>query len=229
MCRRPWGCSSHARMGGKGKPPARATGPRCRGEYQVFACPIDRRLRRLCARRVGMQHFFFVVVRRRSCVVSGAWSSAALLPAAVLCERVRCAWRAGWRARARCCPVAAAAAAAACVLRLSRRRARVPWRVRARRLRGARAGCHGGVRLASCRSCGRGVVSLCGRCACAPPWSCARDVVDAAAGRRRRGHGRVPFARGACLWRCRLPAWHGSARRGGGVGVALAVDAVSWP
>ena len=39
----------------------------------------------------------------------------------------------------------------------------------ARRLHGARAGCHGGVRLASCRSCGRGVVSLLGRCACAPP------------------------------------------------------------
>ena len=29
-------------------PPARATGPRCRGGNQVFACPIDRRLR-LCA------------------------------------------------------------------------------------------------------------------------------------------------------------------------------------
>ena len=158
--------SSHARMGGKRRPPARATGPRCRGEHQVFACPIDRRLR-LCA-RVGTQHRF-VVVRRRSCVVSGAWSSAALLPAAVLCERVRCARRAGWRARARCCPVAAAAAAAACALRLSRCRACVPWKVRAQWLCGARAGCHGGVRLASCRSCGRGVVSLLGRCACAPP------------------------------------------------------------
>ena len=32
--------------------------------------------------------------------------------------------------------------------------------------------------------------------------------------------------RGACSWRCRRPAWHGGARRGGGVGVALAVDAV---
>ena len=74
-------------MGGRRKPPARATGPRCRGGYQVFACPIDRRLR-LCA-RVGTQHLF-VVVRRRSCVVSGAWSSAALLPAAVLCERAWC-------------------------------------------------------------------------------------------------------------------------------------------
>ena len=153
-------------MGGRRKAPARATGPRCRGVYQVFACPIDRRLR-LCA-RVGTQHLF-VVVRRRSCVVSGAWSSAALLPAAVLCERARCAWRARRRGRAWCCSVAAAAAAAACVLRLSRRRARMSWGVRAQRLRGARAGCHGGVRLASCRSCGRGVVSLCGRCACAPP------------------------------------------------------------
>ena len=66
-------------------------------------------------------------------------------------------------------PVAAAAAAAACALRLSRRRARVPWKVRARWLRGARAGCQGGVRLASCRSCGRGVASLLRRRACAPP------------------------------------------------------------
>ena len=63
MWRRPCGCSSHARMGGRGKSPARATGPRCRGGYQVFTCPIDRRLR-LCA-RVGTQHLF-VVVRRRS-------------------------------------------------------------------------------------------------------------------------------------------------------------------
>ena len=52
-------------MGGRGKAPARATGPRCRGGYQVFTCPIDRRLR-LCA-RVGTQHLF-VVVRRRSLV-----------------------------------------------------------------------------------------------------------------------------------------------------------------
>ena len=148
---------SHGR---KKAAPARATGPRCRGGRPVFACPIDRRLR-LCA-HVGTQHLF-VVVRRRSCVVSGAWSPAALLLAVVLCERARCARRAGRRARARCCPVAAAAAAAACVLRLSRRRARVAWGVRARRLRGARAGCQGGVRLASCRSCGRGVVSLLGR------------------------------------------------------------------
>ena len=51
---------SHGR---KKEAPARATGPRCRGGYQVFACPIDRRLR-LCA-RVGTQHLF-VVVRRRS-------------------------------------------------------------------------------------------------------------------------------------------------------------------
>ena len=70
LCRRPCGCSSHARMGGERRRPARATGPRCRGGHQVFACPINRRLR-LCA-RVGTQHLF-VVVRRRSCVVSGAW------------------------------------------------------------------------------------------------------------------------------------------------------------
>ena len=145
----------------------RATGPRCRGGYPVLAFPIDRRLR-LCA-RAGTQHLF-VVVRRRSCVVSGDWSSAALFPAAVLCECARCARRAGRRARAWCCPVAAAAAAVACALRLSRcRRARVSWKVRARWLHGARAGCQGGVRLASCPSCGRGVASLLRRRACAPP------------------------------------------------------------
>ena len=153
-------------MGGKRKAPARATGPRCRGGYPVFAFPIDRRLRlRACA---GTQHLF-VVVRRRSCVVSGAWSSAALLPAAVLCERARCARGARRRARAWCCPVAAAVAAVACALRRSRRRARMSWKVRARWLHGARAGCQGGVRLASCPSCGQVVASLLRRRACALP------------------------------------------------------------
>ena len=158
------------RSHGRKKEGARARnerGPVAGASTKFSACPIDRRLR-LCA-RVGTQHLF-VVVRHRSCVVAGAWSSAALLLAVVLCERVRCARRAGWRVRARCCPVAAAAAAAVCVLRLSRRRANVLWGVRARRLRGARAVHHGGVRLASCRSCGRGVASLCGgRCACGLP------------------------------------------------------------
>ena len=68
MCRRPCGCSSHARMGGERRRPARATGPRCRGDRPVLACPIDRRLR-LCA-HVGTQHLF-VVARRRSCVAPG--------------------------------------------------------------------------------------------------------------------------------------------------------------
>ena len=204
-------------------------GPRCRGGHQVFACPIDRRLR-LCV-RVGTQHLF-VVVRRRSCVVSGAWSSAALLLAAVLAMRARagagarCAACSRRRARVRCCPVAAAAAAAACVLRLSRRRARVAWRVRARRLawRARWAPRRGGAGFLSRLRAGRCVAvwAVCVRVPC----SCARDVVDAAAGRRRRGRGRAPMVRGACSRRCRLPAWHGSARRGGGVGVALAVDAV---
>ena len=85
---------SHGR---KREGPARATGPRCRGGHPVFAFPIDRRLR-LCA-CAGTQHLL-VVVRRRSCVVSGAWSLAALLPVAVLFERARCARRAGRRARA---------------------------------------------------------------------------------------------------------------------------------
>ena len=182
LWRRPCGCSSHARMGGKRKRPARATGPRCRGGTQVFACPIDRRLRR-CA-RVGTQHLF-VVACRRSCAVSDASELGGAAPAAVLCERARCVRRAGWRARALCCAVASVAvAAAACVLRLSWWRARVAWRMRAWRLRGARAGCCGGVRLASCGRCGRRARGF--------PCSCARDVVDAAAGRRCRGHGHVP-------------------------------------
>ena len=66
-------------MGGKRRPPARATGPRCRGGHQVFACPIDRRLR-LCV-RVGTQHIF-----SSSCVVVRAWC---LVPGA----RRRCFWR----------------------------------------------------------------------------------------------------------------------------------------
>ena len=139
--------------------------------------------------------FGFVPVWARSIfsssrVVVRAWrlmpqSSAAPLPVAVLCGCARRARRAGWRARSRCCSVAVAAvAAAASVLRLSRGRARVAWGVRAWRLRGARAGCCGEVRLASCRRCGRRVRGF--------PCSCARGVVDAAAGRRRRGHGHGP-------------------------------------
>ena len=120
------------------------------GRHPVFACPIDRRLR-LCA-RVGTQHLF-VVACRRSCVVPDASG------ARRRCFRrrrygARGAAACRWRARA-VLPVAAGAAAAACVLRLSRWRARVAWRVRAWRLRGARAGRDGGVRLASCRMCGR--------------------------------------------------------------------------
>ena len=53
--------------------------PRCRGDHPVPPYPIDRCLQ-LCA-RVGTQHLF-VVVRRRSCVVS--WS------------RRRCYWRRCW-------------------------------------------------------------------------------------------------------------------------------------
>ena len=57
--------------------------------------------------------------RRASSFVRGAWSSAALLPAAVLCERAWCKRRAVRRACELCCPVAAAAAAAACAWQLS--------------------------------------------------------------------------------------------------------------
>ena len=38
--------------------------------------------------------------------------------------------------------------------------------------------------------------------------------------------GMAPVASGACSWRRWRPAWYSSARGGGGVGVALAVDAV---
>ena len=114
--------------------------------------------------------------RRASSFVRGAWSSAALLPAAVPCERARCARRAGRRACARCCSVAAAAAAvvACCALRLSRRRARVSWKARTWWLHGARAGCQGGVTLASCSGCGRWVASLFRRRACGPLFLCSR-------------------------------------------------------
>ena len=82
------------------------------------------------------------------------------------------------------------------------------WRVRARRLRGARAGRKVGVRLASCRSCGRGAVPLLGRCACAPLFLCSRCRRC----RRRSPAPRSrPCPRGAlCVFmaRCRRPAWH---------------------
>ena len=56
-------------MGGTGRP------PRCRSERPVLPYPIDRRrLLRLCA-LVGTQHLF-VVMRRRSCVVSGVGGAA---------------------------------------------------------------------------------------------------------------------------------------------------------
>ena len=73
--------------------------------------------------------------RRASSFVRGVWSSAALLPAAVLCERGRRMRRAVRRARAWCCPVAAAAAPVACALRLSRCLAKALRRVRERWLR----------------------------------------------------------------------------------------------
>ena len=76
LWRRPCGCSSHARMGGKGRRPARATGPRCRGDTQFSLAPS-----------IGV--FGFVPVWARSIfsssrVVVRAWclmprSSAALL------------------------------------------------------------------------------------------------------------------------------------------------------
>ena len=233
MCRRPCGCSSNARMGGKGRPPARATGPRCRGDAPVFAFPIDRRLR-LCA-HVGTQHLF-VVVRRRSCVVSGAWTPVALLASVVLCERARCAQRSGRRARARCCPVACGCGCCCCggvvcVATLTTPGARV--------VGSARAAAEWCARLVP----GRGEVGFlswlrAGRCAaaraaCVRPSSCLLSVpavlemslmppqvVGAVVGAVS------PLVRGACSRRCRRPAWCGGVRRGGGVGVALAVDAV---
>ena len=58
---------SHARMRGTRR------GGRCWGDRPVLPYPIDRRSR-LCA-RVGTQHLF-VVVRRRSSVVSGVGGAA---------------------------------------------------------------------------------------------------------------------------------------------------------
>ena len=153
-------------MGGGGKRPSSATGPRCRGGTPVLAYPIDRRLR-LCA-RVGTQHLF-VVVRRRSCVVSGAWRSAALLPARYYaCARGACGVQGGVLARGaalwlrlrleRCVRCGARDVGRACRGKCARGGC----------VRGARAGCRG-VGLASCHICGRGVASLLGRRACAPP------------------------------------------------------------
>ena len=96
-----------------GRRPRAQRGPVAGAAPKWSACPIDRRLR-LCARVVGTQHLF-VVVRRRSCVVCGVWcrgvrgvefGGAALV--AVLCKCVRCARRAVWRTRARCCAVVVA-------------------------------------------------------------------------------------------------------------------------
>ena len=95
-----------------------------------------------CA-RVGTQHLFR---RRASSFVRVVWcpSSAALLPAAVLCERARCAWRAGRVAcRAACSRVALPCCPVAC---------------------GGCGCCFGGVRRARCGS--RDVGHACrGRCA----------------------------------------------------------------
>ena len=151
-------------MGAGGKGPARATEPRCRGDHPVLPYPIDRRLR-LCA-RVGTQHLF-IVVRCRSCVVPGV--------------RRRCVWRQCYTCARGACGVQGGVLArgAALWLRLLlQRRVRCGARdvgracrgkcARGGCVRGARAGCRG-VGLASCHIFGRGVASLLGRRACAPP------------------------------------------------------------
>ena len=175
--------------------------------------------------------FGFVPVRARSIfsssfVVVRAWrlafrSSAVPLLAAALRRRVRCARRAGRRARAWCCrcSVAAAVAAAVCALRLSWRWARAPWGVRARWMQGARAGCPvgGGIGPVPSPWAGRGAsgLAVCER----PPCSCARDVVVAAAGARRRGRSRVPR---------RLVHAHGVAGGARGTAARGAVAVLAW-
>ena len=143
-------------MGGTGRR------PRCRGGHPVSPYPIDRRLR--LRARVGTQHLF-VVVHRRSCVVSGV--------------RRRCYRRRCWASECGACGAQCGVLARAAVLwlrlllrRRVRRDSRGAWRAcSATCVRGgcvrARAGCDGGGRSA-CRSCERGVALLRGRRACGP-------------------------------------------------------------
>ena len=205
-------------MGGGRKGPARATGPRCRGGTQVFACPIDRRLR-LCSRE-GTQHLF-VVVRRRSCVASGVlkFGGAAAGGGA---SQARAVCAACWAACARvvvpllcscgrCCGGVCAATLVA---------------VGARAVGGARAVDAGRACWVSCGGRGRPVPSpwagrgATGLAVCVrPPCSCARDVVVAAAGVRRRGRSRVPR---------RLVHAHGVAGGARGTAARGAVAVLAW-
>ena len=137
--------------------------PRCRGDSPVSPYPIDRRLR-LCA-RVGTQHLF-VVVRRRSCVVSGVGSAAtcggarragaarAARSAACVCVVLPCGC-------GRCC-------GGACVATLAMPGVHAVESARAAAACVLCAGCQGGGRLA-CPSCERGVALLRERRWCAPP------------------------------------------------------------
>ena len=116
-------------MGGKGKSPARATGPRCRGGYQVFACPIDRRLR-LCSRE-GTQHLFVVVRRRPVCKAPPRGSRVPVCKAARGGHRQACVC--GWPARVQ---APRAGGTGACVQGRSRRpQAGAAWAVVARCVR----------------------------------------------------------------------------------------------
>ena len=167
MWRRPCGCSSHARMGGRWKRPARATGPRCRGGYQVFCLPHRSASSALCP--CGHAASFR---RRASSFMRGVWC---------LGVRRRC-FR--WRCYASARGVRGVQGgvlvrgAALWLWLLLRRRVCCDSHGDGHAWRGgcARGGCvvralgaMEGVRLASCRRCGRGVVSLCGRCACGSP------------------------------------------------------------
>ena len=141
-------------MGGRGRTPARATGPRCRGGHQVFACPIDRRLR-LCT-RVGTQHLF-VVACRRSCVLpdasglGGAASAGGAMRVRAACAACGCGC---------CCGgVCAAAVAVAGARGVEGARVAAAWCARR-----ARRGREAGFPVACAGGCARVPLFLCSRC-----------------------------------------------------------------
>ena len=164
--------------------------------------------------------------RRASSSVRRVWS------------RRCCYWRRCWVSERGACGAQCGARARAAVLwlrLLPRRRVRCNSRDARRACsamcaRGgcvrARAGCKGGGRSV-CSSCERGVVLLCGRRACAPPDPMRKMLLMSLQAVAAVAAARSPVVMGACCSRRRRRPVRGSgARRGGGVGVALPVDAV---
>ena len=201
-------------MGGKRRAPARATGPRCRGDTPSFRLPHRSASSALCP--CGHAASFR---RRVSSFVRG-----------VRCfgVRRRCLWR--WcyasarGARGAQCGVRVCGAALWPLLLLRRRRVCCDCR-------GGGCAWRGGCAHDGCVARAVGAVERWG-------WRPAVGAVGVRAGspvpvlemplmppQAVGAAVTAPVASGACSWRRWRPAWHGSARGGGGVGVALAVDA----